>query len=37
MFFRGYAFAAAGYLAMVVLLTLVARQIRFRHRLPGFA
>ena len=37
MFFRGYAFAAAGYLAMVVLLTFVARQIRSRHRLPGFA
>ena len=37
MFFRGYAFAAAGYLVMVVLLTLLARHIQRRVRIPGFA
>ncbi len=37
MFFRGYAFAAAGYLAMVLLLALAARKVRSRFRIPGFA
>lgn len=37
MFFRGYAFAAVGYLLMVMLLTLAARQIQRRTRIPGFA
>ena len=37
MFFRGYAFAAFGYLVMVVLLTLLARRIQRRVRIPGFA
>ena len=37
MFFRGYLLAAAGYLAMVALLTLAARKIRRRARIPGFA
>ncbi len=37
MFFRGYAFAAAGYLLMVILLTLAARRIQRATRIPGFA
>ena len=37
MFFRGYAFAAFGYLVMVVLLTLLARSLQRRVRIPGFA
>lgn len=37
MFFRGYAFAAAGYLVMVMLLTLAARAVQRRTRIPGFA
>ena len=37
MFFRGYAFAAFGYLAMVILLTLAARKIQRATRIPGFA
>lgn len=36
-FFRGYLFAAAGYLAMVALLSLAARAIQRRTRIPGFA
>ncbi len=36
-FFRGYAFAAAGYLVMVFLLTLAARKIQQLTRIPGFA
>ena len=36
-FFRGYAFAAVGYLIMVFLLTLAARKIQQRTRIPGFA
>ena len=37
MFFRGYVFAAAGYLVMVLLLALAARKVRSRFRVPGFA
>ena len=37
MFFRGYLLAAAGYLALVVLLTLAARKIQRATRVPGFA
>ena len=37
MFFRGYLLAAAGYLALVVLLTLAARKIQRSTRIPGFA
>ena len=37
MFFRGYAFAACGYLVMVILLALLARRIQRRVRIPGFA
>ena len=37
MFFRGYLLAAAGYLALVVLLTLAARKIQRATRIPGFA
>ncbi len=37
MFFRGYAFAAFGYLVMVILLTLLARRLQRRVRIPGFA
>ena len=37
MFFRGYAFAALGYLVMVILLTLAARKLQCRARIPGFA
>ena len=37
MFFRGYLLAAAGYLALVVLLTLAARKIQRAARIPGFA
>ena len=37
MFFRGYAFAAFGYLILVILLTLAARNIQRRTRIPGFA
>ncbi len=35
-FFQGYAFAALGYLLMVILLTLVARKIQSLTRIPGF-
>jgi len=35
-FFQGYAFAAFGYLLMVILLTLVARKIQSLTRIPGF-
>ena len=37
MFFRGYAFAAVGYLGLVILLTLAARKIQRLARIPGFA
>ena len=37
MFFRGYAFAAFGYLVLVVLLAAAARHLRRRARIPGFA
>jgi len=37
MFFRGYLLAAAGYLALVMLLTLAARKIQRAARIPGFA
>ena len=36
-FFRGYLFAAAVYLILVTLLTLLARGIQHRMRIPGFA
>ena len=36
-FFRGYLFAAAGYLIMVTLLTLAARYVQRRTHIPGFA
>ncbi len=36
-FFRGYLFAACGYLVMVTLLSLAARHIQQRTRIPGFA
>jgi polar amino acid transport system permease protein len=35
-FFQGYAFAAFGYLLMVILLTLAARKIQSLTRIPGF-
>ena len=37
MFFRGYAFAAFGYLVLVILLAAAARHLRRRARIPGFA
>lgn len=36
-FFRGYLFAAVGYLIMVALLSRLARHIQQRTRIPGFA
>lgn len=36
-FFRGYLFAAIGYLVMVTLLSLAARKVQNRTRIPGFA
>ena len=36
-FFRGYAFAAAVYLAMVALLALAARRLSRRLAIPGFS
>ena len=36
-FFRGYLFAAVGYLVLVALLSLIARQIRRSTHIPGFA
>ena len=35
-FFRGYLFAAVGYLVMVTLLTLMARRLQRRMHIPGF-
>ena len=35
-FFSGYAFAAAGYLVLVLLLTLAARKLQRLTRIPGF-
>lgn len=37
LFFRGYAFAAAGYLLMVALFTLAARKLQRSVSIPGFS